>query len=244
MAAEKEKKEEPPKCPPCKQKIAAYMTSYSDLMSLLLCFFVLLFALSSLDPGKFDLAASSFQQAFNGVLTSLPTVPIHQEVIRPRLGGDAQNKRIAADAAARLREVAERENLQDAIKVQVTDSGIAVQLSDRVSFASGSDRLLPDFTVILEELVRMANDIPGREIRIEGHTDNVPIRTARFPSNWELSAARAVAVLRYLYTSGVDPARLSAVGYGEFRPIASNETDAGRRENRRIVVYLEYLERR
>jgi chemotaxis protein MotB len=232
------------KCPPCKQRIAAWMTSYSDLMALLVCFFVLLFALSTIDPGKFDLAASSFQQAFNGVLTSLPTVPIHQEVIRPRLGGDAQNKRIAADAAMRIREVAQRENLQDAVKVEVTDSGIAIRISDRVSFDPGSDRLHADFSTILQEITRIANDMPDREVRVEGHTDNVPIRTARFPSNWELSAARAVAVLRYLYQNGVAPSRLSAVGYGEFRPVASNATEAGRRENRRIEVYIEYLDKR
>ncbi|MCL2845317.1 MAG: flagellar motor protein MotB [Chitinivibrionia bacterium] len=232
------------KCPPCKQKIAEWMTSYSDLMALLVCFFVLLFALSTVDPGKFDLAASSFQQAFNGVMTSLPTVPIHQEVIRPRLGGDAQNKRIAADAAMRIREVAQRENLQDAVKVEVTDSGIAIRISDRVSFDPGSDRLHADFSTILQEITRIANDMPDREVRVEGHTDNVPIRTARFPSNWELSAARAVAVLRYLYQNGVAPSRLSAVGYGEFRPVASNATEAGRRENRRIEVYIEYLDKR
>jgi chemotaxis protein MotB len=232
------------KCPPCKQRIAAWMTSYSDLMALLVCFFVLLFALSTIDPGKFDLAASSFQQAFNGVLTSLPTVPIHQEVIRPRLGGDAQNKRIAADAASRLREVAARENLNEAIKVEVTESGIAIRISDRVSFESGSDRLMTHFSEILQEIARIANEMPDREVRVEGHTDNVPIRTVRFPSNWELSAARAVAVIRHLQQDGVDPSRLSAVGYAEFRPVASNATESGRRENRRIEVYIEYLEKR
>jgi len=236
--------EEEHKCPPCKQKIAPWMASYTDLITLLLCFFVLLFALSTIDAKKFDLAAMSFQAAFNGILTSLPTVAIQQEILTPRLGGDAQNKRIAADAAMRIREIAQKENLQDAVKVDVTDTGIAIRVSGEVSFESGSDRLRPEFIAILKDLMKIINEMPEREIRVEGHTDNVPIRTARFPSNWELSSARALAVVKYMYEHGADPAKLSAIGYGEFRPIHPNNTDANRRANRRIEVYVEYLEKK
>ena len=235
--------EEEHKCPPCKQKVGLWMTSYTDLITLLLCFFVLLFALSTIDARKFDLAAMSFQQAFNGILTSLPTIAIQQEVLIPRLGGDAQNKRIAAEAAMQMREIVRKENLEDAVKVEVTETGIAIKVSGEVSFESGSDRLRPEFIAILENLSKVVNDMPAREIRVEGHTDNVPIRTARFPSNWELSAARAIAVMRFLYERGADPAKMSAVGYGEFRPIYPNDTEANRRANRRIEVYVEYLEK-
>jgi chemotaxis protein MotB len=219
------------------------MTSYSDLMSLLVVFFVLLFAMSTLDSKKFEMAASSFQQAFNGVLVSLPTVAIQQEVLVPRLGGDAQNKRIAADAATRLREVAVKEDIQDAVKVDVTDTGIAIKISGDVSFASGSDRLTPEFIKILNEVSDIVSRSPGREIRVEGHTDNIPISTARFPSNWELSSARALSVVKFLYQHGADPAILSAVGYGEFRPLAPNSSETNRRNNRRIEIYIEYLEK-
>jgi len=238
-----EEEEEEVKCPPCKQVVPEYMTSFSDLMSLMLCFFVMLFAMSTTDPKKFDLAASSFQKAFNGVLTSMPTVAIHQEILTPRLGGDAQNKRIAADAATRIKEVAAKENMEEAVKVHVTDTGIAIRISDRVSFDPGSDRLKPEFNTILRDIMQIVNETPGREIRVEGHTDNMPINTSKFPSNWELSASRAVAVVRSMTQSGGDPEKLSAVGYGEFRPIVPNNTDAGRRENRRIEVYVEYLEK-
>ena len=231
------------KCPPCRQKVAAWMTSYSDLVTLILCFFVLLFALSTIDARKFDLAASSFQRAFNGVLTSMPTVAVQPEVLTPRLGGDAQNKRIAADAARQIKQVVANQNMEEAVKVDVTDTGIAIRISGEVSFASGSDRLTPEFIRILEDVMEIVNRTPGREIRVEGHTDNIPIRTARFASNWELSAFRALAVVRFLYERGADPAKMSAVGYGEFRPIAPNDTEANRRQNRRIDVYIEYLER-
>ncbi|MDR0303859.1 MAG: flagellar motor protein MotB [Chitinispirillales bacterium] len=231
------------KCPPCKQIVPEFMATYGDMVTLILCFFVLLFALMVPDAKKFELAASSFQSAFNGVLTSLPTIAIHQEVFTPRLGGDAQNKHIAADAARKIKEVAAKENMEEAIKVNVTDTGIAIRISDKVSFDVGSDRLKPEFVAILEKMMAIIRETPGREIRVEGHTDNTPINTARFPSNWELSSSRALSVVKYLYQRGEDPKKLSAVGYGEFRPIFPNDTEAHKRENRRIEVYVEYLEK-
>ncbi|MCL1946020.1 MAG: flagellar motor protein MotB [Chitinivibrionia bacterium] len=240
---EKEEVKEEVKCPPCEQKIPEWMTSYSDLMSLLMCFFVMLFALMTPDAKKFEMAAASFQAAFNGVLTSLPTVAIHQQVLTPRLGGDAQNKRIAADAATKIKEVVKKENEEEAVKVQVTDTGIAIRISDRVSFDPGSDRLKPEFNAVLQSVMKIINETPSREIRVEGHTDNVPIASSKFPSNWELSASRAVAVVRSMTQDGADPKKLSAVGYGEFRPIVSNDTEQGRRENRRIEIFVEYLEK-
>lgn len=231
------------KCPPCKQIVPEFMNTYGDMVTLILCFFVLLFAMMTPDDHKFDLAASSFQQAFNGVLTSMPTIPIHKEVLVPRLGGDAQNKRIAADAAMKVREVAEKENLQDAVKVEVTDTGIAIKIADKVSFDPGSAKLKPEFIKVLEKVFDVIKQTQGQEIRIEGHTDDSPINTPTYPSNWELSASRASAVVKYLYSHGEDPKKLSAVGYGEFRPIFPNDSDAHRRENRRIEVYVEYLKK-
>ena len=231
-------------CPPCKQLVPTFYITWSDLVSLLMCLFVILFAMSKVDERKFDLAASSFMNAFNGVLTSLPTVAVQPQVLTPRLGGDAQNKRIAADVAQKIREVAKKENLEDAVKVQVTDMGVAIKISDRVSFDVGSDALKPEFVKVLEQLSEIVKESPGREIRIEGHTDNIPVNTPRFPSNWELSSSRALAVVKFLYNKGEDPKKLSGVGYGEFRPVTSNDTEAGRRENRRIEVYIEYLEKK
>ena len=230
------------KCPPCPPP-PAYQTTWSDMQGLLLCFFVILYAMMTPDAKKFELAASSFMAAFNGVLTSLPTVAIHQEVLTPRLGGDAQNKRIAADAATKIREVAKKEDMEDAVKVDVTDTGIAIRISDNISFDPGRDVLKPEFIAILEEIMKIVEESPGREIRVEGHTDNTPIKTTRFPSNWELSSARALSVVKYLYDKGADPKKLSAVGYGEFRPIVPNDTEANKRKNRRIEVYIEYLEK-
>jgi chemotaxis protein MotB len=232
------------KCPACKAGAPEYMLTYGDMMTLLLCFFVMLLAMSSTDPAKFNLAASSFQNAFNGVLESMPTVAIHKDILTPRLGGDEQNKRIAADAARRIRQEVAKENLQEAIKVQVTETGLAIKVADPIGFEVGNAGVQPEFTTILAKVAEILNNQPEALIRVEGHTDNTPIQTREFPSNWELSAARALNVVKYLaHTGGISPAKLSAVGYGEYRPLVPNDTPANKRQNRRIEIYVDYTQK-
>lgn len=220
------------------------MVTWADLMSLLMCFFVMLVSMMTVDPAKFNAIASSFHNAFSGVLESMPTVMITRDVFIPRMGGDQQNKRMAIDAAMKLRQAIVEENLDEAIKVQVTESGIAIKIADPIGFESGSADLRPQVHSVLRNIASMINEAPTALIRVEGHTDNVPISTARFPSNWELSAARALSVVRYMAVNGgVNPARLSAVGYGEYRPLVSNDTAENRRTNRRIEIYVDYVQR-
>ncbi len=229
------------KCPECEECLPAWLAAFGDLMSLLLCFFVLLLSMAEIDAKKFELAATSFQNALNGVLESMPTVAIHEEVLQPKLGGDAQNKRIAADAARKIQQVIEKDaQLKDAVKVVVTDKGIAIRISDPVGFAVGSDKIQKKFNKVLIDLLQVIQEIPERDIRVEGHTDNTPIRSSRFPSNWELSAARALSVVKLFYSKGENPVKLSAVGYGEFRPIAPNTSSQNKRKNRRIEIFVEY----
>lgn len=222
-----------------------YMLTYGDMMTLLLCFFVLLLAMAEIDPAKFKMAASSFQNAFNGVLETMPTVAIHKEILIPRLGGDEQNKKIAMQAAREIKEVAKKENLDEAVKVNVTDNGIAIKIADPIAFDIGKAVLKPAFSNILDGIVKVLAKIPDSEIRVEGHTDDIPINTREFPSNWELSSARALSVIKFLYRQGgINPSLLSAVGYGEFRPISSNDTPENRQKNRRIEIYVEYIEKK
>jgi chemotaxis protein MotB len=234
----KKPKKQPKGCP-------AWMATWSDLMSLLMCFFVMLFILSSIDPAKFNAAAASFQNAFSGVLESFPSVLITRDVFIPKMGGDQQNKRMAIQAAQKVRSAIEREKLEDAIKVSVTESGIAIKIADPIGFESGSADLQPRLYGVLRDVALVINEAPTSLIRVEGHTDNVPIRTARFPSNWDLSAARALSVVKFMaQNGGVDPARLSAIGYGEYRPLVPNTTAEGRRTNRRIEIYIDYVQRK
>jgi len=233
------------KCPEQPKGAPAYMSTWGDMCTLLLCFFVMLLAMSTIDPAKFNVAASSFQNAFSGVLESFPTIMISQEILIPRMGGNEQNKRLAIDAAQRIRKAVKTENLEDAIKVKVTETGIAIKVADPIGFDIGEADIKPELIGALNHIAQIVGSVEGTAIRVEGHTDNVPIHTRSFPSNWELSAARALNVVKFLATQGhIDPARLSAIGYGEYRPLVPNTTAENRMQNRRIEIYVDYLEKK
>lgn len=238
MARQKKPKEGPKGAP-------AYMNTWGDMCTLLLCFFVMLLAMSTIDPTKFKVAASSFQNALSGVLESFPSVLITKDVFIPRMGGDAQNKRMAVDAATKVKEKIKEEGLEDAIKVQVTETGIAIQIADPIGFESGSADVNPKLYGVLKDISNVINAAPTSMIRVEGHTDNVPIHTAKYSSNWELSSARALNVVQYMANQGdVDPKRMSAIGYGEYRPVAPNDTPEHRKTNRRIELYVDYVQKK
>ncbi len=124
------------------------------------------------------------------------------------------------------------------IQLSELQGKLTVRMAERVLFPSGSATISADGKGTLRKVAEALASIENRIIRVEGHTDNVPIRTERFPSNWELSATRAIAVVRYLQERGVNPKLLGAAGYGEYQPIAANDTPEGRAENRRIEVSL------
>jgi chemotaxis protein MotB len=228
----------------CPKGAPAYMSTWGDMCTLLLCFFVMLLAMSTIDPAKFDVAASSFQNAFSGVLESFPSVLITQEVLIPRLGGTEQNKRLAVDAARRIRKAVKSENLEDAIKVKVTETGIAVKVADPIGFDIGDAKIKPELISVLGQIAEIIGRVEGTQIRVEGHTDDVPIHTREFPSNWELSAARALNVVKFLASHGnIDPSRLSAIGYGEYRPLVPNTSEKNRMKNRRIEIFVDYMQK-
>ena len=125
-------------------------------------------------------------------------------------------------------------------RVQISElqGKVTVRMAEKVLFPSGSATISGDGKKALHKVAQAFKGVTGRIIRVEGHTDNVPIRTERFPSNWELSAARGIAVVRYLQEQGIDPSLLGAAGYAEFQPLAPNTTAEGRAQNRRIEITL------
>jgi len=123
------------------------------------------------------------------------------------------------------------------VNIKVTDKGIAIRINAPFLFPSGRAALKTGAVGVLDSLAVFLGKVPY-PVRIEGHTDSIPINTARFPSNWELSAARAVAVTRALQGGGVAPDRIAAIGCGEYRPLAPNTTPEGRAENRRVEIFL------
>lgn len=218
-----------------------WMVSYADFVTLLFALFVLLFSMSSLDVKKYDILVKSLQQAFGvmpGSISVLPNPvagdPDNPSIIPPVIPLPAQYGMLKQKIEARL----EKEGLKNAVNVNFEDRGMVISLKDTAFFDSGSDQLkktaFPALVAIAQELEKMNN-----RLRVEGHTDNVPINTAQFPSNWELSAARASSMLRFLLIHTKIPAdRYSIGGYGQYYPIASNGTAEGRAKNRRVDIVI------
>jgi chemotaxis protein MotB len=155
--------------------------------------------------------------------------------------------RLAAEKSALAAKSAEYEALSKSLsgeiqagRIQISElqGKMTVRLAEKVLFPSGSATLARDGKGTLQKVADAFRDLRERIVRVEGHTDDVPIKSALFPSNWELSAARAIAVVRFLQDQGVDPAKLAAAGYGEWQPIAANDTPEGRAQNRRIEITL------
>lgn len=238
-----------------KQKKGApiWMVTFSDLMTLILVFFILLFAVSTVDTVKFRAIADSFQQ--RTIFEFYPSVVSFEE---PADDMDRENttneledgqeeigemgleeNRIALEEVLKVINVYLEENdLEHVISATREEVGIVMVLQDRVLFPSGEAEILSEVKDFLDRLGVLLNTIPNL-IKVEGHTDNIPISNLRYPSNWELSTARASRVIRYFIDqNGVDPTRLVALGYGENRPVDTNLTNEGRQKNRRVVIVI------
>ncbi len=229
------------KCPECPAGAPGWMTTFSDMTTLLLTFFILLLSMANFDPVRYALTVESFQNAF-GVLQTFPTVPIHPIVDIPKKTGDEQVKKQSLKDAEKIKEIVQSKNLEDAVKVEVTEKGIAIMLRDPVGFASGSADLREQGKSILEDISEVIKGNPDLKVRVEGHTDDVPIHSNRYHSNWELSSARSLSVVQLLSSqTGIHPQNMSAVGYGEYRPVVPNTSSENRSKNRRIQIFVDYI---
>lgn len=258
----------------------AWAIPYADLLTLLLAFFVVMYAISSVNAGKYRVVSDSLFAAFRGTPRTMEPVQVgdtaagngsamqpavvEQAVLKgpaqsrlaavpveagpARSGGDlplpGKLPPQAAAAAAALSHVADQVEraMDDLVKENVVtvrrnDFWIEVEMRADILFPSGSARLSEPAVGIIERLGSVLAPFPN-PIRVEGHTDNKPIKTAVFSSNWELSAARAGSVVRVLANHAVAPDRLAVIGYGEQRPVKPNTTPDGRTANRRVVVVI------
>lgn len=217
-----------------KKGLDEWVMTYGDMMSLLLTFFVLIVSFSSMQQVKFQQAAASLKVAFNVLDSPESVIELNQPIVPPE-ERPTTDLEFLYEVRSIEKEVLD-EGRQDDVQVEITDEGVLFRMTAPFLFASGRAELLPEAAPLLDRLGRMFRKFPA-SVRIEGHTDNVPIKSAQFPSNWELSAARAVAVARYFQGTGVPPERLSATGFGEFQPVADNATPEGRAANRRVELY-------
>jgi len=219
-----------------------YMFTFADMVTSILTFFALLVSMATFEPAKFKVATESLQGAF-GVLESFPTVPINPFVRIPRQDGGESRRKASINDAKKLQKILQSNNGGVEVQVEVTETGIGILLRDPASFTSGSADLGPSSQSILNDIATVIKSNPGLKIRVEGHTDDVPIHTAQYRSNWELSSARALSVVELLASrTGINPANMSAVGYGEFKPLQANTDEQSRAKNRRIQIFVDYLE--
>lgn len=221
-----------------------WMVTFSDAMTLLMVFFILLFSMSTIDEKKEQALTSAFNNVFNGGGNN----PIMGEGVGDDVlmnsGEDTQSVQQSQEEEQQasllqlLNQIIEQKGLQDYVSVEKVERGVSVILVDSLLFQSGSADLKAESKEVLLDIAAVLNEIDN-QIIIEGHTDNLPIHTYMFASNWELSTARAVVVTRFLVeNAGVNPTRISAQGYGEFRPIVSNDTAENKARNRRVNILI------
>jgi len=217
-----------------------WMVTYGDLVTQILIFFVLLYSMSSLDVQKFQAALLSLQGAL-GFLEG-PVMPKPDEPrLEPPAGIEQRDYLQMLEIQELLERELERGGLKASVSLNLEERGLVVRFADNILFDLGKAEIKTEGRQTLSGIGGILRDIPNH-VRVEGHTDNLPIQTANYPSNWELSTARATNVLRYLVdVASIDGNRLSAAGYGEFRPVAPNDSPENRRLNRRVDVVLLFL---
>ena len=248
----------------------AWAIPYGDLVTLLFALFTVMYAMSSVNEGKFRVLSDAMIAAFNGAPKSMQPLNVGEK--EEGKGGDKPLVGISPTVLLRIkeqktstgagtispvpvrREVAssggalirlERE-VQDAMQalidaklvtVRRENMWLEIEINTDILFPSGSGVFSPAAEAVLDKLAEVLQPFPN-PIRVEGHTDNRPIHTGAFPSNWELSAARAASVVHQFTKQGIDPLRLEIVGFGEFRPRQANDTSEGRNANRRVAVLV------
>jgi chemotaxis protein MotB len=199
------------------ENLDRWLISYADFITLMFTFFAALYALSAPDKAKMDQYSGSLNQAF-------------KVIEKPILPMDTKKSMLMEDLKKVTGQVA-------GVSVKTEPRGIVITFSDAVLFASGSADVKPEIRAVLVDLSKLLSATPGK-VTIEGHTDNVPISSSKYASNWELSTSRAVSMLHFFIEKGLDPTKFAIAGYAEFRPIESNATEEGRQKNRRVELVI------
>lgn len=213
-----------------------WIVTFSDLMSLLLTFFILLFSMSTIDETKFEEASQSIQGVLSG--QSSPDILDNEN---NSIDKDFNLDNYKSGIEGMYDEVVgyiQEEDLNSDVSVNMNEKGVFVDIKEAILFDTGSAEIKDSGLEVLQKLAKLINNLEN-QIVVEGHTDNIPINNYKYPSNWELSTDRAVSVVRYFSEKEkVDPQRLAAVGYGSFNPIGPNDTEQQRAANRRVNILI------
>jgi len=225
-----------------------WLIPYADLLTLLLALFIVLFASSTVDVSKLKAMSQSFSSVFNGGSGMITNSSISPEVKESKEEVSARTKaqsyeiaeleELKAKATAYIKE----NKLEKDIKAEITEEGLVFTIRDRALFSPGQATVTGQSREIAAGMSRLLAEAGERQIQVSGHTDNIPIRTAKYPSNWELSTDRAISFMRTLLENkSLSPRQFTVSGYGEYRPLATNTTEAGRSQNRRVEVVVRPL---
>ncbi|SFF05100.1 flagellar motor protein MotS [Alteribacillus iranensis] len=220
-----------------------WMVTFSDMILLILVFFVMLFSMSVIDAKKFQAIADSFQN--KDMFDSLPSIIELDNMAEDRSNYDTSGSRDGdgndGDLDALLKDVQSYltdHELNEQITATRDERGVVLVLQEQLLFETGKADILKEARPFLNKVGKLLGTLPNT-VKVEGHTDNRPISTYRYPSNWELSGARAGSVIRYLTEQySLDPERFIATGYGETRPVAPNDSVENLRKNRRVVIVI------
>lgn len=239
----------------------SWLIPYADLLTLLLALFIVLFASSSVDAVKFQMISQSFSEVFSGgtgvmeynspmpqgeVDTPIDKKKEEEEKVEKQNEEQKQtpanlekDREELEDLQAKINSYIEKSNLTDKLDTSLTDEGLLLSIRDNVLFKSGSADISGQDLKTATEIAGLLILNPPRNIIISGHTDNVPIGSSRYESNWELSVMRAVNFMKIILDDdNLDPRWFSAKGFGEFQPIASNDTSEGKARNRRVEILI------
>ena len=257
--------EECPECEECEAGVPAWVMTFADLMTLLMCFFVLLLSFSQMDAQKFKAMAGSMKSAF-GVQRQIPAtdIPMADTIIASEFSpGEPKPTPIkviqqqtleavknnpeaiqpvtenVAEVVSELVENLDKEIEDGLLEIVIEDEQLLIRINEQGSFGSGRAKLQRSFKPVLSKLAKVLNKSKGN-IMVAGHTDNIPIRTGQFPSNWVLSAARAASVVHQLTHTGLkDENRIQIRAYADTHPLVDNNSPANRAKNRRIEINID-----
>jgi chemotaxis protein MotB len=228
------------------------LITYADLITLLMIFFVVMYAMSKIDVAKFMTLSESLAAALHNAQTAaqspvsgmvgpakpmLPNINLTSPSSQPRPAQATQQDQELDQLYQQVKQYIEQHHLQGNVTIANEPRGVRITFRDVVLFDTGQAVIKPYAQQLLAGLIPFFQTVPN-PIVIEGHTDDQPIHTAQYPTNWELSSARAIGVVRFLVDHGVAPQRLSGVGYGEYHPVAPNDTPEHRQMNRRVNIVI------
>ncbi len=238
MAEEKKASEceECEECPQCEEGLPGWMATFSDLCTLLMTFFVLLLSFSTMDVIKFKQMMGSMEKAFGyqtespGSYNAKASTPVTIQL------SDQENKMLDnMEIGDQIKQSTKDVGLDKDVEIEVNEDGVMMRLKGKTAFPPGKADLNPKMKPLLEKVAKILKEHPDYNLKVLGHTDNIPIKSPKYDSNWELSSARAVKVIQYLVEKyHIDAKRLTAIGYGATRPLAPNNTPQGRAKNRRV----------